>query len=149
MDDLGAWIRDHEVCFEIGPLFELDQHPGRSPAKVQVGLEVCLLARLVPRSAAGTAAAPSAGAVHARLSEIAGAVAEDVGDARCDVSPFDGAVRARPEAAWAPEVQLSLRIVHRHDYLRPLDDGERRTADGVQRRLQALGVRAKAWRRAA
>ena len=50
MDDtLRRWIRDHKVCWEIGPLVEMAHGQ-----KVQVGYELRLFARHTP----GTAADP-------------------------------------------------------------------------------------------
>src|SRR5881396_608543 len=40
VDGMRAWIREHQVCWELSPRVEFDQH-----RRVQVGFDLTLLAR--------------------------------------------------------------------------------------------------------
>ena len=62
-----------------------------------------------------------------------------------EVEPFDASFHLRAESEWAPEVQLTVHIVHREGYLRPLDECEKRCADEIQKALRGLGVQPKSW----
>ncbi len=62
-----------------------------------------------------------------------------------EVGPFHAALHLRPESGWAPEVQLTVRIVHRDGYFRPLDGCEKRCAEEIQKALRSLGVQPVRW----
>src|SRR3989304_5625483 len=63
---------------------------------------------------------------------------------RHEIAPFDASFHLWPESKWVPEVQLTLEIVHRRDYLRPIDDCEQKCAREIQARLRVLGARSRA-----
>ena len=137
---LRDWIRDHKVTWELGPWQEMvDHHPA------VVGFELRLLARHIPH------AHPQPGCdqcvrVYQWLREIAlGALPRDHRPTRYEFEPFDASFHLRPEADWAPEVQLTVHIVHREGYLRPVDECEKRCAGEIQSNLQELGVQPKKW----
>jgi hypothetical protein len=140
-EPLRLWIRDHRVCWEIGPLTEHDGHASRP-----VGLEL----RLFASHAADADAAPGC-AVCVELHQTLRAVAllalpEEPRPSRYEFEPFDSSFHMRPESGWRPEVQLVLRIVHGHDFFAPVDECERRCAAEIQDRLRCFGVQPRAWR---
>lgn len=51
----------------------------------------------------------------------------------------------RSEGEWEPEVELTLRLTHRHGYLGPVDDCEKRCAEQIQAGLKKLGVQPRSW----
>ena len=137
---LAHWVREHRVTWEIGPLQELvDYRPAT------VGFELRLFGRHDP----GLKASPGCQAclvLHQRLRAIAAAAfPRDERATRYEIDPFDGSFHLRPETEWADEVQLSVRIVHRDGYLRPLDECEKRCADEIQSALRRLGAQQRVW----
>jgi hypothetical protein len=99
----------------------------------------------------GSGAHPSPGcaecvALHDKLRSIAlAAFPKEHRPTRYDVEPFDASFHLRPETEWTPEVQLTVHIVHREGYLRPVDECEKRCSQEIQEALRVLGVQARAW----
>ena len=144
-DTLRLWVTEHKVCWEIGPLVELDQHLGKDTARVQVGFELHLFAR----HSEGVKADPGCRecmSLFERLRALAElTLPKEHRPTRYEIAPFDSSFHQRPESQWASEVQLTLRLIHERGYLEPVDDCEKRCADEIQQALRALGVQPKAW----
>ena len=139
-DTLKDWIREHRVSWELSPWQELVDH---RPATV--GFELRLFGRHGPHSGAmpGCKLCVS---LHNKLSTIAlAAFPKEHRPTKYEVEPFDASFHLRPESEWEPEVQLTVHIVHRDGYLRPLDECEKRCAEEIQRTLRGLGVQPKSW----
>lgn len=138
--NLGQWIRDHRVTWELGPWQELVDH-----RPLKVGFELRLYGQHPPH------AYPPPGcekclAVYDGLRAVAeAALPREHRPSRYDIRPFDAALHLRPDSGWAPEVQVTVHIVHRDGYLSPVDDCEKRCAEEIQRNLKQLGVQPKTW----
>src|SRR5262245_22703343 len=137
---LRGWIHGRRVCWELEPLVEWDG--GR---RVQVGYQLRLFGRL----SGGLRSDPGgeeSEAVHGGLRAIAlGVLPTDERASRCEIEPFDAAFHLRPESHWAPEIQLTIRIVHREGYLRPADPDAKALVATIERRLSGLGARRRNW----
>jgi hypothetical protein len=138
-----SWVREHQVCWEVGPYFELRHHE-----KVQLGSTLTLVARLPRRGAFEPGGRASTGA-YETLREIVAVVVP--AGARVRFEPFDAAVHLRGETGWEPEVELCVEVLHHGAALEPLDAPERGQLALMVARLESLGVQAKSWdpRRAA
>lgn len=139
---LKQWVREHRVSWELSAWQEWVEHRATT-----VGFEL----RLFGRYEAPTAARPDAlqpAVVFERLRAIArAALPADQARTLCEVEPFDTSLHLRPESGWVPEVQLTIHLVHRGDYLLPLDEDQKRCAEDVKRALRSLGVQPKSWPR--
>ena len=137
---LREWVREHKVTWELGPWHEMVDHHATA-----VGFEL----RLLARHASGLHPMPGCGQcvqLYERLRDIAlGAFPREHRPTKYEVEPFDASFHLRPEAEWTPEVQLTVHIVHREGYLRPIDTCEKRCAEEIQRNLRELGVQPKSW----
>lgn len=137
---LKEWVRQHRVAWELGPWQELVE---RRP--LVVGFELRLFGQHRPHSGA-VLGCPQCVSLHEKLRSIALAVLpHEHRPTKYEVEPFAAALHLRPESQWTPEVQLTVRIVHRDGYLLPLDECEKRCADEIQRALRRLGVQPKSW----
>lgn len=137
---LEDWIRQHRVTWELGPWQELvDQRP------TTVGFELRLFAQHAP-DAGAMPGCPECRSLHEKLRSVAlAAFPKEHRPTQYEIEPFDASFHLRPESEWTPEVQLTVRLVHREGYLRPLDECEKRCADEIQRALRRLGVQPKKW----
>ena len=137
---LREWVRQHRVTWELGPWQEIVEH-----APASVGFEL----RLFGQHGRDAHASPGCGEcveLHGKLRGIAlGAFPKEHRPTQYDVEPFDASFHLRPESEWTPEVQLTVHIVHREGYLRPVDECEKRCAEEIQKALRALGVQPKTW----
>lgn len=138
--DLSSWIRDHKVTWELAPWLEMVDRKAAS-----IGFEL----RLFARHAAHEHPSPGCGlclGLYQRLRELAeAAFPREHRPTQYQIDPFDASFHLRPEAEWAPEVQLAVHIVHRDGYLRPVDECERKCADEIRGNLGRLGVQARTW----
>lgn len=57
------------------------------------------------------------------------------------IAPFDRALHMPPSRQFRPEVELQIRILHRHDPEQPIDDCERFCLKEMREKLAALGAR--------
>lgn len=57
------------------------------------------------------------------------------------IAPFDQALHMPPSRQFRPEVELQIRILHRHDPEETIDDCERLCLKEMRERLAALGAR--------
>jgi hypothetical protein len=128
---LRAWVREHEVCGEVSPHFEV--HEGR---KLHVGYRLTLWARGCPRCGMdpGCECVP---ALHEGLERIAAQVLPAEAQAR--IEPFEVAFHLRPETSWAPEVELDAEVL-RGETFEPPDEVERRYPARMRARLKSLGI---------
>lgn len=133
---LRAWIREHEVCFEITPHFELHNHQ-----RLQVGFDLTLMAVVPTHPDAG---APETRDVYERLLEIAQLVLP--ASARREVEPFDAAYHLRREHAFEPEVQLVTQVLHPHGTFDEVDEKDRPSLEKVGDALRTLGAQERVWR---
>jgi hypothetical protein len=138
VDATRSWAKEHKAAWEVEPLFEM-----RAAAKVQVGYELDLYARLP----AGLPTAEQAfTGLWDRLREIAESLLPLVGEqVLMDVEPFEAAGRLRPETGFAPEVLLQARLSHASDYFAPAGDQDRNRLRPLEERLTELGLRARCW----
>jgi hypothetical protein len=116
--------------------------------KVQLGSSLTLVAR-APREGAFDPGGGGCAAMFETLRDIVEAAAP--AGARYRIEPFDAAFHLRAETGWAPEVELSVEILHHGEALEPLDAAERGQLALLVKRLEALGAQEKSWnpRRAA
>lgn len=137
---LEGWVREFRMTFELSPWQELVD---RRPAPV--GYELRLFARHAPHSGAMPGCQQCV-SLHNKLRAIAvAAFPKEHRPTMYELQPFDASFHLRPESEWAPEVQLTVHIIHRDGYLRALDECEKRCADEIQKALRNLGVQPKTW----
>ena len=138
--DLEQWIREHRVTWELGSWQELVDH-----RPLAVGFELRLYGQHPPRAYPPPGCEKCA-AVYDGLRAVAqAALPREHRPSQYDIRPFDAALHLRPDAEWAPEVQLTVHIVHRDGYLSPVDECEKRCAQEIQRNLKQLGVQERTW----
>ena len=63
-------------------------------------------------------------------------------DTNCTVEilPFDNSVHEAPVRHLRPEVEVTLKVIHRCGFAQPLDQEEEKCLKDLESRLQALGI---------
>jgi hypothetical protein len=131
-----AWARAHKASFEIQPLVE--RHKGK---QVEVGFEVSLFARM-DRDVPAEEARPSNLAIYHKLREmLESLVPADHPVARLDVGPLRTAAKLRSKRDFAPEVELSARVIRRRETFEPVAADARARLAFLEDGLLALGLR--------
>jgi len=137
---IKEWVSRHKVTWEVGAFQELAEHQVTT-----VGFELRLFGQHEPGVHA-SAGCENCGPVFERLRTIAlAAFPKEHRPTTYEIEPSDASLHHRPESGWTPEVQLTVHIVHREGYLRPVDGCERRCSEEIQNSLRALGVQPKTW----
>jgi len=138
---LRTWIRDHRICWELGPLVESD---GR--VRMQVGYELHLFAQHGPGGPSVMPGCAERRDLYERMRAVAlGVLPHETRPSRYEITPFDASLHLRPENEWTPEVQLTVRVVHREGYFSPVDACEEACAKEIVEGLRKLGAQQKAW----
>ena len=142
-DEWREWTREHRVRYEVRPLMAMQRE-----RQVQVGFEFELAASLPAPTAPGESREPAMRNVMTTLGDLARLVLPAEGElARSELAPSRGMVQLSKEpgeTGFRPEVRRAVKIVHREDLWRPVEEGERELLVPFERRFQQLGVRAGA-----
>lgn len=137
---LRGWVREGRVTRELANFSEQVEH-----SRVNVGFEVRLFAQH-SEDAKVDPGCEDCQRLFNRLRTIALSVLpKEHRPTRYDIDSFDSSFHHRPESHWASEVQLTMRIEHRDDHFREVDECERRCSQEIQQGLEALGVQLRSW----
>lgn len=122
----------------------IEMHGGE---RVPVGFELNLFGRLQERATLGPRGFSECIALHQKLKEIAlSALPKEVRPSRSEIDSYRASMYFRPQSGSMPEVQLTVRVLHRERYFDPIDDCEIRCAGEIQDSLRALGAQPNAWK---
>jgi hypothetical protein len=139
-DEWREWTREHRARYEVRPLLAMQRDQ-----QVQIGFEVELAASLPARTTPGESREPAIRSVMTTLGDLATLVLPAEGTlARSDLAPSRGLVQLSKEPeeiSFRPEVRRAVKIVHRDDVWRPVEEGERELLVPFERRFKELGVR--------
>jgi hypothetical protein len=138
--DLKEWVKTHKVCWELLPHETAIDHK-----IVQVGFELYLYAQH-SKDVKANPGCVECYELYKKLHEIAlQALPVENRPTRYEITPFDSAFHMRPENHLKTEVQLMLLIIHRTEYVSPIDDCEVKCSTEIQKKLKDLGVQLKVW----
>jgi len=137
---LRQWICQHKVAWEI----RLHQDLREGHVRTSVGLDLTLYASASSDGHVDPGG-PECVAVYERLREIASSVLPTEPRAcRYEIAPYDASVHLRAATGWAAEVELTVQILHREGYFRPIGECETKSAAEIRAALERLGVRREA-----
>ncbi len=139
-NDLSRWIREHNVCFEVSPHFEIQHH-----AKRQSACDLTLYASH-PDPSLTDPGGPENAAIWEALKQVALRVLP--ANAHYDIDPFDAAYHLRPETRFAPEVDLTVEIWPEGGGGAPVDEEVKRQVHSMEAALLTLGAQRKLWHEA-
>lgn len=138
--------RTHRICYEVWP--EWSTKEGR---KIQIGFELQLCGVNEHNAQNGKHAVPGCPQcfhTYSELREIAEWVLPlEVRPSRYDIQGFDHSLhQAPPKRRRRSEVVVTIVIMHRNDFNRPVDDCESRCLKEMRGRLKELGIHEDIWR---
>jgi hypothetical protein len=113
--------------------------------RVQVGFELHLFAQHEPEVKADPGCIKCQ-EVYAILREIARiSMPRETRPTRYDIGVFDASFHLRPENNLKTEVQLTILIVHRSDFLEPVNHCEKKCIREIEENLRSLGIKQRVW----
>ena len=141
-------VQQHQVCYEVWP--EWYMKDGR---KMQIGFELQLCGISNPAGTETDSYHPLPGCPHCsrtyrELRQIAEWVLPiEERPSRYEIQAFDHALHtASAKRFKRKEVVVTIVIMHRSDFNRPVDDCESRCLKEMRQRLAGLGIREDIWR---
>lgn len=146
VERLKEIARTHKTCYEVWP--EWSTKDGR---KMQIGFELQICG--VNEHAAQNGNHPVPGCprcfrTYSELRQIAEWILPlDERPSRYDIQGFDHALHQAPSKRHRrSEVVVTIVIMHRRDFNRPVDDCESRCLKEMRERLKQLGIEEDIWR---
>lgn len=132
---LARCAHQRRVHYEVLPIEEVIAH-----RRMRVGILLRLWAVNEGREAVPTST--PAKKASAELTSLAQWLRTGTElDANCEIDPDDGALYPGLRGQEPDEVRVQLRILHLHNGLAPLGDGQARCLAGMKRKLKELGIR--------
>ncbi len=146
MEHLREIAGRHQVCYEVWP--ERSVLEGRA---IRIGFELQLCGANTHTSADGPNH-PVPGCAHCvstygELRQIAEWILpREERPSRYEIQAFDHSIHIAPHKRKnRNEVVVTIHIMHRHDFNRPVDDCEDRCLKEMQQRLRELGIVEGMW----
>ena len=138
--------RRHQTCYEVWP--EWSTKDGQ---KLQIGFELQLCGvneHAVPNGKHPVPGCPQCFHTYSELREIAEWILPlEERPSRYDIQGFDHALHQAPSKRQRrSEVVVTVVIMHRSDFNRPVDDCESRCLREMREKLSRLGIREDIWR---
>ena len=121
LERLKALVREHRVCWEVWP----EQLPVRDRGPLQVGFDLVLNGAHAHNDDRPSPGCEKCKSIFEHLREIAEWIVPKVQrPTRYDVQIFDHAVHYASERSNRPDVALTIKILHRSEIDRPVDECE-------------------------
>ena len=134
--ELSEIARTRQIHFDVEPEIVL-----RGSERVKVGFQVHLWG-VHPKGARALPGCPKCWDLLEDLRRIAEEVVpSDDRPSRTELEPFRRALYESRVVPGADEVAMTIRLIHREGYDRPVDACEERCLKEIRTRLRALGVR--------
>jgi hypothetical protein len=142
IEQLHQLVRKHEVCYEVWPEYLMVQDN-----KVQVGFGLELCGTHGHKSGQRLPGCPQCQQTFEDLRHIANWIMpREERASRYDIQPYDRALREAPKRGFRPEVNLTLKILHREGGDLPVDPCEELCLKEMRGKLAELGVPEGHWR---
>ena len=140
MQALRELVRAHRVYYEVRP----EMHVGEGE-RTQIGFQLSLWASH-PHGARALPGCPKCSDLHRDLRRIAEwIIPREERASRYEIEPFDRALYASTRQKDVDEVDLTIDILHRHGFDRPLDECQERCLREMRGRLAELGIHEGGW----
>ena len=142
LNRLRGIVQEHQVCYEVWPEWSM-----KDGVKIKIGFELQLCGVNSHVASDGGLQHPVPGCpicfrTYNELREIAEwALPIDERPSRYDIQAFDHALHlASAKRFRRREVVVTIVIMHRNDFNRPVDDCENRCLKEMKDRLKQLGI---------
>lgn len=137
-DDLKQLVKDYKVSWAVYP----EWGPDERWESQKVGYDLELVGTHFQPQHAPSPGCPECSEVYDALHRIGEWILPKGEHAtRYQIDRFDGRLATSPRHGFRQEVTLTIRIVHRGDYRRPIDECESTCLLDMERNLSALGAR--------
>lgn len=142
LERLKALVREHRVCWEVWP----EQLAGVGRGPLQVGFDLVLNGAHTHDKDRPSPGCEKCQVIFEHLREIAEWIMPKVErPSRYDIQFFDHSVHFAPERGNRPDVALTIKILHRSEIDRPVDECEVRCLNEMKEKLAQIGAQHRQW----
>lgn len=141
-EELRQLIRQHKVCWEVWPEF----HINRDGEKVQIGFELDLIGTHYHPEQSPLPGCAECVEVYYDLKCIAQCIIpKGEHDSRYEIRIFDSSIHYSPRRKSRKDITLTLKILHREGFDRPVDACEVECLKEMEKKLKELGAQKEHW----
>ena len=142
IEELKALVQKHRVCWEVLP----EQIPVVEDRPRQVGFDLLLYGTHAPEDHPVPGCEKCQG-IFKDLQKIARWILpKEERPSRYEIEIFNSAIRYAPTRGNRPDVTLTIKIVHRSEFDRPIDECEVLCLNEMKAKLRELGSRQGRWK---
>lgn len=142
LERLKALVREHRVCWEVWP----EQLAGGARGPLQVGFDLVLNGAHVHDTDRPSPGCERCKVIFEHLREIAKWIVPKVErPSRYDIQIFDHAIHFALERRNRPDVALTIKILHRSEIDRPVDECEILCLNEMKEKLAQIGAQHRQW----
>ncbi|MBZ0159501.1 MAG: hypothetical protein K8G79_05125 [bacterium] len=142
IERLKAIVREHRVCWEVWP----EQLAGGGSRPLQVGFDLVLNGAHAHDTDRPSPGCKKCQTIFEHLREIAEWIVPKVErPSRYDIQIFDHAIHFASERRNRPDVALTIKILHRSEIDRPVDECEVICLNEMKEKLAQIGAQHRQW----
>jgi len=139
--ELKSLVHLHQVCWEVFP----EQIPVVEDRPRQIGFDLLMYGTHEPKEHPVPGCQKCQG-IYKDLRKIAQWIfPKDERPSRYEIEIFDSAIHYSPARGNRPDVTLTIKIVHRSEFERPVDECEVLCLNEMKAKLFELGAQEKRW----
>ena len=140
--ELQALVQEHQICWEVLS----EQVPVKGDNPLKVGFNLILLGTHAPGDHPVPGCEKCQG-IFKDLQKIARWILpKEERPSRYEIEIFDSAIRYAPARGNRPDVTLTIKIVHRSEFDRPIDECEVLCLNEMKTKLRELGSQEGRWK---
>lgn len=142
IERLKALVREHRVCWEVWP----EQFAVKDRGPLKVGFDLVLNGAHAHDTDRPSPGCEKCRTIFEHLREITEWIVPKVErPSRYDIQIFDHAIHFAPERRNRSDVALTIKILHRSEIDRPVDECEVRCLDEMKAKLARIGAQYRQW----
>ena len=141
VEELKGLVRSHQVCWEVFP----EQIPVVEDRPRSIGFNLVMYGTHEPEDHPVPGCEKCQG-IYRDLRKIAQWILpKDERPSRYEIEIFDSAIRYAPARGNRPDVQLTIQIMHRSEFDRPIDECEVLCLNEMKTKLRKSGSQQGRW----
>ncbi len=143
LSDLSILVKKHRVCWEVWPLFYLDNNGN----KVQIGFDLEIFGTHCDEHETAEPGSQESAEILQDLKEVAeSSIPQEKHYCRSEVQVFDNLIQFSPQRKFRDDFTVGIKITHRSGYDRPVDTCEIECLKEIEEKLTELGVQKGHWK---
>ena len=142
LEELRMLVQDHRVCWEVLP----EKIPVKDEAPLKVGFDLMLYGTHA-EGEHPTPGCEKCKEIYRDLRKMANwIIPKEEHPSRYEISIYESAIRYNRMRGNRPDVELTIRILHRAECDQPVDECEVLCLNEMKTKLSSLGAQERHWK---